>query len=115
MAPPKLRNVCLRLKSFVPSDIIFAMEKTKIAAKAKEETKEYGVAWIVSGCKGYMGAYHDYTPYADEACRMTKEEAEAEALKNNKAFETATACGCGSSAKTEFKAIFLPDETKNPR
>lgn len=91
------------------------MGKTKTAAKAKEETKEYGVAWIVGGCKGYMGAYHDYAPYADEACRMTKEEAEAEALKNNASFEVAASCGCGSSAKTEFKAVFLPDEIKEER
>lgn len=95
--------------------MIFVMEKEKTVAETEKETKEYGVAWIIGSSKGYMGAYHDYTPYAKDACRMTKEEAEAEALKNNASFEVAASCGCGSSVKTEFKAVFLPDEIKEER
>lgn len=66
--------------------IICSMKKTEKkndGTKANvEEKKEYGVAWIVGNCKGYMGAYHDYTSYAKDACPMTKEEAES-ILKSN--------------------------------
>ena len=88
-------------------------EKKNDGTKANvEEKKEYGVAWIVGNCKGYMGAYHDYTSYAKDARPMTKEEAETEAFKSNEGFRLASLYGCGSSIKTEFKAVFLPDEMK---
>lgn len=92
------------------------MENREVKSKNKEataeEAKEYSVAWIVGNCKGYMGDYHDYTSYAKDACRMTKEEAESEAFKSNEGFRLASLYGCGSSIKTEFKAVFIPDEIK---